>query len=316
MSELISAIVPCFNEEESLPLFYAEIVRVAGEMKSTYGAEFEFLFIDDGSKDGTLAILRDMHKKDERVRYISFSRNFGKEAAMIAGLEGSKGDYCVILDADLQHPPALIPRMYEYVAKGEYDCAATRRISRKGEDRLMSFFARSFYKIINRVSETEIVDGAQDFRFMTRQMVDAIIALPEYNRFSKGIFSWVGFNTKYIEVENVERVAGTTTWSFRKLFLYSLEGIIGYSIAPLAISSWLGVLFCLVAFVMIVVTVIKTLVFGEPVKGYPTTICVLCLVGGLQLLCMGITAQYISKMYLEVKERPKYIKKETEADGR
>ena len=312
-NELISIVVPCYNEQEVLPLFYDEIIKVTDGMKSKYPQlEFEFLFINDGSRDDTLKLLRELAQRDERVRYVSFSRNFGKESGLIAGLENSRGDYVVTLDADLQHPPALIPQMYEYVRSGEYDCAATRRISRKGEPKLLSFFSRLFYKIINKISQTEIVDGAQDFRFMTRQMVDAIIDLPEYNRFSKGIFSWVGFNTKYIEVENVERAAGKTTWSFRKLFLYSLEGIFAFSTAPLALASFLGVLFCLAAFIMIIVVIVKTLVWGEPVAGFPTLICTIMFIGRLQLLCTGILGQYLSKTYLETKARPKYIVKETE----
>ncbi|MGN0587707.1 MAG: glycosyltransferase family 2 protein [Oscillospiraceae bacterium] len=312
-NELISIVVPCYNEQEVLPLFYDEMIKVTDGMKSKYPQlEFEFLFINDGSRDNTLKLLRELSQRDERVRYVSFSRNFGKESGLIAGLENSRGDYVVTLDADLQHPPALIPQMYEYVRSGEYDCAGTRRISRKGEPKLLSFFSRLFYKIINKISQTEIVDGAQDYRFMTRQMVDAIINMPEYNRFSKGIFSWVGFNTKYIEVENVERAAGKTTWSFRKLFLYSLEGIFAFSTAPLALASFLGVLFCLAAFVMIIIVIVKTLVWGEPVAGFPTLICTIMFIGGLQLLCTGILGQYLSKTYLETKARPKYIVKETE----
>lgn len=312
-NELISIVVPCYNEQEVLPLFYDEIIKVTDGMKSKYPQlEFEFLFINDGSRDNTLTLLRELSERDRRVRYVSFSRNFGKEAGLIAGLENSRGDYVVTLDADLQHPPSLIPQMYEYVRSGEYDCAGTRRVSRKGEPKLLSFFSRLFYKIINKISQTEIVDGAQDYRFMTRQMVDAIINMPEYNRFSKGIFSWVGFNTKYIEVENVERAAGRTTWSFTKLFLYSLEGIFAFSTAPLALASFLGVLFCLAAFIMIIVVIIKTLVWGDPVAGFPTLICTIMFIGGLQLLCIGILGQYLSKTYLETKGRPKYIVKETE----
>ncbi len=320
--ELISVIVPCYNEQESLPLFYNEITAVTDSMKDKYynanisDLAFEFVFVNDGSKDDTLKILRELSERDKRVCYVSFSRNFGKEAAMLAGLERARGDYVVILDADLQHPPKLIPQMYDYVRSGEYDCAATRRISRKGESKVLSFFARSFYKIINKISQTQIVDGAQDFRFMTRQMVNAILDMPEYNRFSKGIFSWVGFETKFIEVENTERAAGKTTWNFYKLFLYSLEGIFAFSTAPLAIASFLGVLFCIAALIMIIATVIKTLCFGEDVAGYPTTICVVSLLGGLQLLCTGILGQYISKMYMETKHRPRYIIKETEETKR
>lgn len=317
-SQLISVVVPCYNEQESLPLFYEEITRVTDEMKNNYYTKgiadlvFEFVFVNDGSKDGTLEILRRLSRDDKRVCYVSFSRNFDKEAALLAGLRRARGDYVVTLDADLQHPPRLIPQMYDYVRSGEYDCAATRRVSRKGEPALLSFFSRSFYKVINSISQTEIVDGAQDFRFMTRQMVNAILSMPEYNRFSKGIFSWVGFDTKYIEVENTERAAGKTKWSFKKLFLYSLEGIFAFSTAPLAVASFLGVIFCLLALVMIIVTVVKTICFGENVAGYPTIICLLCLLGGLQLLCTGITGQYIAKMYMETKHRPRYIVKETE----
>lgn len=312
--ELISVIVPCYNEQESLPLFYRKITAVTDGMKQKYYNDniaelnFEFLFINDGSKDDTLKILRELAADDRRVRYVSFSRNFGKEAAMLAGLEQSRGDYCVILDADLQHPPKLIPQMYDYVRSGEYDCAATRRISRKGESKVLSFFARSFYKIINSISQTHIVDGAQDFRFMTRQMVNAILDMPERNRFSKGIFSWVGFDTKFIEVENTERAAGKTTWNFRKLFLYSLEGIFAFSTAPLWLSLIMGIIFCLLALAM----VIKTLIFGEAMSGEPVIISLICLIGGIQLFCMGVTGQYISKMYTESKGRPVYIIKETE----
>ena len=312
--ELISVIVPCYNEQESLPLFYDEICSVADGMNEKYNNEldFEFIFVNDGSKDNTLKQLREMSERDERVCYVSFSRNFGKEAAMLAGLERSLGDYAVILDADLQHPPRLIPQMYEYVKSGEYDCAATRRISRKGEPKALSFFARSFYKIINSISQTRIVDGAQDFRFMTRQMVDAILAMPEKNRFSKGIFSWVGFDTKYIEVENTERAAGKTTWNFKKLFLYSLEGIFAFSTAPLWISLIMGIVFCLLA----AAVVIKTLICGEPMEGYPVTVALVCLIGGIQLFCMGVAGQYISKIYTEIKGRPSYIIKETEKTKR
>lgn len=316
--DLITLIVPCYNEEESLPLFYDEVIKVTSSMTDEYkdrgdgGISFEFLFVNDGSKDNTLSLLRELSRKDERVRYLSFSRNFGKESAMIAGLEYSKGDYCVILDADLQHPPALIPQMYKYVKEEGYDCAATRRISRKGEPRLLSFFSSSFYKVINSISDTYIIDGAQDFRFMTRQMVDSIISMPEYHRFSKGIFSWVGYETKFIPIENVERAAGTSTWSFRSLFKYSLEGIFAFSTTPLTLASHLGIIFCIFAMVMIIITVVKKLVFGEDVSGYPTIICLVSLLGGTQLFCMGIMGNYLAKMYIESKGRPKYIVKETE----
>lgn len=294
-------------------MFYDEITKVTDNMAKTYPElEFEYLFINDGSKDNTLNILRTLSDRDKRVRYISFSRNFGKESGMYAGLQNAKGDFIVVMDADLQHPPAFLPEMYSYVRDGEYDCATTRRVSRKGESKIRSWFARKFYKIMNKISQTEIVDGAQDFRFMSRQMVDAILDMSEYNRFSKGIFSWVGFNTRYIEYENVERPAGTSSWSFWGLFKYSLEGIMAFSTAPLAISSLLGIVSCIIAFILMIITVIKTLAFGEDVAGYPTTICVIFLLSGLQLFCTGILGQYLSKTYLETKNRPIYITKETE----
>lgn len=310
-TQLISVVVPCYNEEEVLPLFYDEIVKVSEDMQEKYGGlEFEFLFINDGSKDGTLKLLREYSERDKRVRYVSFSRNFGKEAGLFAGLENAKGDYIVTLDADLQHPPKLIPQMYEYVRSGEYDCAATRRISRKGEPKMLSFFSRMFYKVINKISQTEIVDGAQDFRFMTRQMVNAILDMPEYNRFSKGIFSWVGFNTKYIEVENTERAAGKTTWSFWKLFRYSLEGIMAFSVAPLALPIYLAVLLFIAAAAMLVVMIVQAV--KAAVSPLIVLLCVLFFVFGLQFVCIGISAQYLSKTYLEVKARPKYLARETE----
>lgn len=308
--ELISVIVPCYNEEEVLPLFRQEILRVSEEMTKAHPQlEFEFLFINDGSRDKTLEILRGYAEEDSRFRYVSFSRNFGKEAGMLAGLENSRGDYAVILDADLQHPPKLIPQMYEYVSSSEYDCAATRRVSRKGEPKLLSFFARSFYKVINKISQTQIVDGAQDFRFMTRQMVNAILDMREYNRFSKGIFSWVGFRTKYIEVENTERAAGTTTWNFWKLLMYSFEGIMAFSTAPLAISVVFSLLLFIAALVLMIFAIVK-------LSGTLAIICLICFVGGLQLLCTGIMGQYLAKTYMEVKGRPKYLIGETEETKR
>ena len=309
----LSIIVPCYNEEEVLPLFYAEITRVMDEMKRTYAElTFELLFIDDGSRDKTLTQLRELATKDQRVRDISFSRNFGKEAGMFAGLENATGDFVVVMDADLQHPPSFLPEMYSYVRDGEYDCATTRRVSRKGESKVRSWFARKFYRIMNKISQTEIVDGAQDFRFMSRQMVDAILSMREYNRFSKGIFSWVGFKTKYIEYENVERAAGTTAWSFWSLFRYSLEGIFAFSTAPLAIASVLGLVSCVIAFLMMIWIIIKTLAFGEAVAGFPSIMCAIFLLGGLQLFCIGVLGQYLSKTYLETKQRPIYIVRETE----
>ena len=312
---LLSIVVPCYNEQEALPFFYKEICRVAEEMKASHGAEFEFIFVDDGSKDNTLAIARDLHQKDARVRYISFSRNFGKEAGILAGLEAAKGDYVAMMDADLQDPPALLPQMLDALLNEDYDCAATRRTNRKGEPPIRSFFARMFYKIINRLSDADIVDGARDYRLMRRRMVDAILALPEYNRFSKGIFGWVGFKTKWLEYVNVERVAGETKWSFWKLFLYSLEGIVAFTTAPLALASLVGIIFCVLAFVMIVFIIVRTLLFGDPTSGWPSLVCIIFLCSGVQLFCMGVLGQYLAKTYMEVKRRPVYIVRETEADA-
>lgn len=311
---LLSIVVPCYNEQEALPYFYKEICRVAEEMKASHGADFEFIFVDDGSKDKTLSIARELHKQDARVRYISFSRNFGKEAGILAGLEAAKGDYVAMMDADLQDPPALLPQMLDALLKEDYDCAATRRTNRKGEPPIRSFFARMFYKIINRLSDADIVDGARDYRLMRRRMVDAILALPEYNRFSKGIFGWVGFKTKWLEYVNVERVAGETKWSFWKLFLYSLEGIVAFTTAPLALASLIGIIFCVLAFVMILFIIVRTLLFGDPTSGWPSLVCIIFLCSGVQLFCMGVLGQYLAKTYMEVKHRPVYIVRETEQD--
>ena len=311
---LLSIVVPCYNEQEALPYFYEEICRVAGEMKASHGADFEFIFVDDGSRDNTLAIARELHKKDPRVRYISFSRNFGKEAGILAGLKAAKGDYVAMMDADLQDPPALLPQMLDALLEEDYDCAATRRTNRKGEPPIRSFFARMFYKIINRLSDADIVDGARDYRLMRRRMVDAILALPEYNRFSKGIFGWVGFKTKWLEYVNVERVAGETKWSFWKLFLYSLEGIVAFTTAPLALASLIGIIFCVLAFVMILFIIVRTLLFGDPTSGWPSLVCIIFLCSGVQLFCMGVLGQYLAKTYMEVKHRPVYIVRETEQD--
>lgn len=301
---LISVVVPCYNEEEALPYFLREIRQVAGEMP---GCSFELLFVDDGSADGTLALLRGYAKEDPQVRYLSFSRNFGKEAAIYTGLRNAKGEYVVLMDADLQHPPSFLPEMYAGLQGGEYDCVAARRMDRRGEPPVRSFFARRFYKIINRISDTEIVDGACDFRMMTRRMVDAVVSLGEYNRFSKGIFGWVGFRTKWLPYENVERVAGETKWSFWKLLVYSLQGIVGFSTVPLAVSSVLGLLLCGVSFLLILYIIIKTLLFGDPVGGWPSMACMVMFMGGIQLFCMGILGQYLAKTYLETKQRPIYI---------
>lgn len=308
-AEKISIIVPCYNEEEALPLFYEEITKVAKKMEKV---EFEFMFVNDGSKDKTLEILRELSKKDKRVRYVSFSRNFGKEAAMFAGFDNVTGDYVAVMDADLQDPPALLPEMYQAIKEEGYDSVATRRVTRAGEPPIRSFFARMFYKIINKISKADIVDGARDYRLMTRQMVDAILSMGEYNRFSKGIFGWVGFKTKWLAYENVERVAGETKWNFWKLFLYSLEGIVAFSTVPLTIASVFGLLFCFIAFIMIVVIIFKTIMFGDPVSGWPSMTCIIFFVSGVQLFCLGIIGQYLSKTYLETKKRPIYITKETE----
>ena len=309
--EKISIIVPCYNEEESMPLFYDEICKVAGTFKKV---DFEFIFVNDGSKDKTLEIARNLSLNDKRVRYISFSRNFGKEAAILAGLEYSTGDYVAIMDADLQDPPSMLHEMYLGIKEDGYDCVATCRVSRKGEPPIRSFFARCYYRLINKISKTEIVDGARDYRLMTRQMVNSILSLKEYNRFSKGIFSWVGYNTKWLEYKNVERVAGTTKWSFWKLFLYSLESIVAFSTVPLAIASIMGLIFFIVSFIMIVFIIVKTLTIGDPVAGWPSLVCIIFFVSGVQLFGIGVIGQYLSKLYLEVKGRPVYIVKETEKD--
>ena len=280
-------------------------------MKKEHQADFEIILVDDGSKDRTLQIMRQLANEDSGIRYLSFSRNFGKESAIYAGLKNTTGDYIAMMDADLQDPPELLLEMYEVLESGEYDCAGTRRMDRKGEPPIRSFFAHCFYKLINKMSKADIVDGARDFRLMTRQMTDAILEMGEYNRFSKGIFGWVGFRTKWLEYKNVERVAGNTKWSFWKLFLYSLDGIVAFSTAPLSIASVMGMLFLFVAFIMILVIIFKTLMFGEPVAGYPSTMCVMFFIGGLQLFSIGILGQYLSKTYLETKKRPIYIIKES-----
>lgn len=311
--ELITVIVPCYNEEESLPLFYKEIDKISKEMKKI---DFEFLFINDGSKDKTLDVMRKLASDDKRVRYISFSRNFGKESAMYAGFENAKGDYVAVMDADLQDPPSLLPGMYKSIKEEGYDSVATRRVSRVGEPPIRSFFARQFYKLINKISKAEIVDGARDFRLMTRQMVDAILDMKEYNRFSKGIFGWVGFKTKWLEFENVKRVAGVTKWSFWKLFIYSIEGIVAFSTAPLVIASLFGILFLFIAFVLIIFIIVRTIMYGDPTAGWPSLVCIIFLVSGIQLFCTGIIGQYLAKAYLETKKRPIYIIKETEKDSK
>ncbi|MEG2930417.1 MAG: glycosyltransferase family 2 protein [Ruthenibacterium sp.] len=303
----ISLVVPCYNEQEALGLFYAAAKQVTDTMSDV---ETEFVFVDDGSTDATLAGLRALAQQDARVRYVSFSRNFGKEAAMLAGLSAAKGDFVAVMDADMQDPPALLPEMYAAVKGGEYDCAATRRVTRKGEPPVRSFFARAFYRLINKISKTEIVDGARDFRLMTRQMVDAVLSVKEYNRFSKGIFGWVGFRTKWLEYVNVERIAGETKWSFWKLFAYSIDGITAFSTVPLTLAAFAGFLFCAVAFLMLLFVFIRAVIWGDPVSGWPSTVCIVLLVGGIQLFCVGILGEYLAKMYMEVKQRPQYIIKE------
>lgn len=304
MAELISLIVPCYNEEQSLPYFWKETASVMQKMSY---ADFEVIFINDGSKDNTLALLRDLAARDSRVKYISFSRNFGKEAAMYAGFTHAKGDYVAVMDADLQDPPILLEQMYEAITREGYDSAATRRVTRKGEPPIRSFFARMFYKLINRMADVEIVDGARDFRLMNRKFLDALLALKERNRFSKGLFGWVGFRTKWIEFENVERVAGETKWSFWKLFQYSIEGIVAFTTMPLVFASFMGFLLCMVALSSTVFIVVRKLIFGDPVSGWASTASIITFIGGVQLFFMGIIGQYLAKAYTEIKNRPVYI---------
>ena len=305
---LLSVIVPCYNEEENVPYFYEELMKLTPFFEEKK-LDVELIYVDDGSKDGTVSEVKKLNEKDDRVKLVSFSRNFGKEAAIYAGFSKSKGDYVVMMDADLQDPPSLLPKMFRYIEEG-YDSVATRRVSRKGEPVIRSFFARLFYKLINKISKTDIVDGARDYRLMTRQVVDAILSIGEYNRFSKGIFGWVGFNTKWVEYENVERTKGETKWSFWGLFLYSIEGIIAFSTAPLAFASIMGVLFCVIAFVIIITIIVRSLFWQDPTSGWPSLVCIISMVSGVQLLCLGILGQYMSKTYLEVKHRPIYLVKE------
>ena len=312
MKRTVTLIVPCYNEEESLPIFYDAVCAVAKELP---GCELTMLLVNDGSKDGTLSVMHELAQKDSRVQYLSFSRNFGKEAAMYAGFCNAKGDYVAVMDADMQDPPSLLPQMIEILESGEYDSVATRRVSRDGEPPIRSFFARMFYRLINLISEADVVDGARDFRLMKREMVEAIVAMCEYNRFSKGIFGWIGFRTKWLPFKNVERAAGETKWSFWGLFRYSIDGIINFSQTPLAIASWMGIVLTFVSFLMVLFVVLRRLVFGDPVAGWASTICVILFIGGIQLLCMGIMGQYLAKTYLEVKRRPHYIVAESsEAD--
>lgn len=305
----ISIVVPCYNEEKAIPYFYDEITKVAKDLKYN----FEYIFVNDGSKDNTINIIKDLSKHDNKVKYINFSRNFGKEAAMYAGLSLSSGDYVTIMDADLQDPPSLLPEMINILEdkENDYDSVGTRRVTRQGEPPIRSFFARLFYKIINKLSKVEMVDGARDFRLMTRQVVNSILELKEYNRYSKGLFEFVGFKTKWLEYENINRVAGETKWSFWKLFLYAIEGIVAFSTAPLAIAVIMGLLFCIISFILIIFIIIKTLIYGDPTSGWPSLVCIIFFVGGIQLFCLGIIGEYLSKTYLETKKRPIYIIKET-----
>ena len=306
--ELITIVVPCYNEQEAIPFFYE---AMKNEMPKFNNVSFELLFVNDGRKDNTIKVIKELSQKDDIVKYVSFSRNFGKESALYAGLENANGDYVAVMDADLQDPPSMLEEMYRLIKEEGYDVVGTRRVTRKGEPPIRSFCARCFYKIINKMSDrVEMVDGARDYRLMTRQVVNSILELKEYNRYSKGIFAWVGFNTKWLEYENIERVAGETKWSFWKLFKYALEGIIAFSTTPLILSSFFGIIFCLISFIMILIIIIKTLAYGDPTSGWPSLICIIFLVSGVQLFCIGILGQYLAKTYLETKNRPIYIIKE------
>ncbi len=310
----VSIVVPCYNEEESIPLFYQEVDKITKEMKDK--CDFEFIFVNDGSKDKTLEELRKLSKKDKRVRYLSFSRNFGKEAAIYAGLEHATGDYITTMDADLQDPPSLLVEMFDTLETKEYDCCATKSTNRKGYSFFRKIFTKWFYQIIGHISKTEMVPGARDFRLMTRQMVDAILSMKEYNRYSKGLFSFVGFETKWIDFDIEDRKAGTSKFNFWKLFSYAIEGIVAFSTAPLVIAALIGVIFCMIAFCFIIFIIVRTIVWGDPVDGWPSMVCIMFFVGGIQLFCTGIIGEYLAKTYLETKRRPVYIIKETEKDGK
>ena len=305
----ISLIIPCYNEQDALPIFHKEVTNVMKGLSANY--EYELIFVNDGSKDNTLGILKELAGQDKSTTYLSFSRNFGKEAAMYAGFCNADGDYVAVMDADMQDPPSLIPEMLKILEGGEYDSVATRRVSRKGEPPIRSWFARLFYRIINKISDADVVDGARDFRLMKREMVDAIVSMSEYNRFSKGIFGWIGYRTYWLPYENVERVAGETKWSFWKLLKYAIDGIINFSQTPLSIASWGGIFLTLVAVLALIFIVVRRLIFGDPVNGWASTICVIIFIGGIQLFCMGIMGQYMAKTYMETKNRPHYIIAET-----
>ncbi len=306
---LFSAIIPCYNEEENVVDVYNEILKQEDYLKANT-LELEVIYVDDGSKDSTASEVKKLIEKDKRVHLISFSRNFGKEAAIYAGLQNAEGDFAAIMDADLQDPPALLPQMFDAVLKEGYDCAATRRVNRKGEPPIRSWFARRFYSLMKKISDTELMDGARDYRLMTRKVIDAVLSVKEYNRFSKGIFGWVGFKTKWIEFENVERRKGETKWSFWGLLKYSMEGIMAFSSAPLLIASYIGLFFTVIAFLALIFIFVRALIFGDPTSGWPSLACIIVLVAGVQLFCLGVVGQYLSKVYLEVKERPIYIVKE------
>ena len=306
----VALIVPCYNEQEALPIFYEEVMKVV----TTMNCQYELIFVNDGSKDNTLSILKNFAAKDENVTYISFSRNFGKEAAMYAGFSNADADYVAVMDADMQDPPALLPQMVKILETEDYDSVATRRVSRDGEPPIRSWFARKFYQLINKISDADIVDGARDFRLMKREMVDAIVAMGEYNRFSKGIFGWIGFKTYWLPFKNVERVAGETKWNFWKLFKYAIDGIINFSEAPLSIASWAGIGMTFIAFIMMVIVIVRRLCFGDPVAGWASTMCVIIFIGAIQLFSMGIMGQYIAKTYIEAKHRPHYIVAESNGE--
>ncbi|MDE7434592.1 MAG: glycosyltransferase family 2 protein [Lachnospiraceae bacterium] len=303
----ISLVIPCYNEQEALPIFYQEVTAVFSRLDY----EYELIFVNDGSKDDTLICLRELADKDRHITYLSFSKNFGKEAAIYAGFCNAKGDYIAVIDADMQDPPSLLPQMIEILETGDYDSVATRRVSREGEPKIRSWFARQFYKLINQISDADIVDGARDYRLMKREMVESIVAMGEYNRFSKGIFGWVGFRTYWLPYQNVERAAGETKWSFGKLFRYAVDGIINFSHVPLSIASWFGMLMTVCSFLMLIFIVVRRLIFGDPVAGWASTICIIVFIGGLQMFCLGIMGQYIAKTYMETKHRPHYIIAET-----
>ena len=304
----LSIVVPCYNEEETVVPFYEEVMKLNSFFEAKQ-LQAELLYIDDGSRDKTVSEIKKLREKDERIHFVSFSRNFGKEAAIYAGLQKASGDYVVVMDVDLQDPPALLPEMFSYIEQG-YDSVATRRVSRKGEPPIRSFFARRFYKLMKKISKTEIVDGARDYRLMTRQVVDAVLSMKEYNRFTKGIFGWVGYETKWLEYENVERTKGETKWSFWSLLLYSMDGIMAFSTMPLSLSAVVGILFCILSLLLMVFVFVRALVFGDPVAGWPSLVCIISLISGVQLFCIGIVGQYMAKMYMEVKKRPLYLVKE------